>query len=1153
MEIGGHTQAFLGAGADVNATSGDVRVTSTSAATATADMRAGAGSAVAVSVLRGDAIISQATRAYVADASVDAQNVVVQTSTTTPNKKATRTADAKMTVGSVGLVGVSVAKAHSEITGATEAYIGRNADITATGGITVAADSLSTATAEARGGSGGAVGIAAFAGEAWVTGATRAYVDEGADITTDTLTVSAEGTNNATANMFALGIGLAGVGVADANALTNGAVTAFVGPETTATSGALRTTINATGKVSIDATSSQLAKATAEGGGGGLVGGAGMYSTARAQGDTKAFVGDSVLVERAGEVEVKAESTGAAANARTLAGTGGFISVGVTRSIAESTPSVDAYVGADADITTIKGAAATGNVSVKSLGRGEADANAEAWGGGAVQVGVARAESTVSPTASATVGARTEITAGGDVTVRGELSTTPAATPPSDQIQSVNAGNDTLGFNFPLVTGDVVQYTGPNAGLKTGREYYALVEGTNTIRLGSQFDPTKVDALRDEIVFDRPHNLVDGDRVRYDTDGSLTILASWQSVPANQVFVVRSVYLDAAKTQVDPLRIKLQRDGETQGPVQTFAAGDVNSTANLITGGAALADGQVVTYRAGKAATFFTESVDVNVIDRTVNGNTVKDIDRNLDANGQPASGKHFAGQQNIFIVNHGFTTGDAVTYRKLGSGAAIGLESGGALVDGGTYFVIKVDDNQIKLADSYYTAVGRSFDARGDGDADDILAIAQTALALAPSLAATEQGTLHSLSRNIGGLQNGQSYYVVKTPSTPAGTFGLASVRGGALVDLENATKVDVYQRNGAFVETRTFFNRVGPHSVGTEGLDLVAGTKTLADASDTLYIDLTGAESGRLLGPGGASLDSVSPPPGDGKSGATGKGGGGGFGEFTFPTARMTSDATATGSVGAQSRITAGGSVTIQGIGASYASSYGDTAGGGVLSVSEAHADTIAGGTTALTTTASVGNNAIIVAGVDFTLNAESNHQAFATARSLGGGAIAGKIAETTARLNYSTTSTIGTDADITVGNSARVHATSQTTAKTDSETYTVGIGAGADSDNTNDDRGVDLDALTKTQIGGGAKLSAGTVDIDAKVTMINADARAKATAYSPILLGVATAFADASVQVDSNVQSVILGNLSGSTHGDPRRSRRRCAGTPSHLRPR
>jgi hypothetical protein len=137
-------------------------------------------------------------------------------------------------------------------------------------------------------------------------------------------------------------------------------------------------------------------------------------------------------------------------------------------------------------------------------------------------------------------------------------------------------------------------------------------------------------------------------------------------------------------------------------------------------------------------------------------------------------------------------------------------VEDIGGLSNGQTYYVIFVDANQIRLADSYYKAVGRALDNRGNSDPnDDIPAIAVTPLGLVPSPAAAERTTQHSLARNIGGLEDGQSYYVEKT-STPAGTFGLSAVRNGSLIDLDNATHVDVFQaerpvRRDAHVLNRT------------------------------------------------------------------------------------------------------------------------------------------------------------------------------------------------------------------------------------------------------------------------------------------------------------------------------------------------------------
>jgi hypothetical protein len=104
--------------------------------------------------------------------------------------------------------------------------------------------------------------------------------------------------------------------------------------------------------------------------------------------------------------------------------------------------------------------------------------------------------------------------------------------------------------------------------------------------------------------------------------------------------------------------------------------------------------------------------------------------------------------------------------------------------------------------------------------------------------------------------------------------------------------------------------------------------------------------------------------------------------------------------------------------------------------------------------------------------------------------------------------------------------VRAITNASGRTSSETYSVGVGAGADSDNTNDDRGVTINVDTLVQIGGGAQLDATSIDLDARVDRITGYARAKSTSYSPIFFGVATAFSDASVNVDSHVDVELLG---------------------------
>lgn len=56
-----------------------------------------------------------------------------------------------------------------------------------------------------------------------------------------------------------------------------------------------------------------------------------------------------------------------------------------------------------------------------------------------------------------------------------------------------------------------------------------------------------------------------------------------------------------------------------------------------------------------------------------------------------------------ISYTSHGFTTGDKVTYTD-GGGTAVG-----GLIDGGTYYIIRINANTIKLATTYAFAVAPS------------------------------------------------------------------------------------------------------------------------------------------------------------------------------------------------------------------------------------------------------------------------------------------------------------------------------------------------------------------------------------------------------------------------------------------------------------
>src|SRR6185437_15968720 len=81
------------------------------------------------------------------------------------------------------------------------------------------------------------------------------------------------------------------------------------------------------GAVIVDAESSTEANADVEGGGGGvLIGAAGMTSQSMVQGATLADIGNDAVIT-AGKVAVTAQSQGSVANALTAAGSGGIVSL----------------------------------------------------------------------------------------------------------------------------------------------------------------------------------------------------------------------------------------------------------------------------------------------------------------------------------------------------------------------------------------------------------------------------------------------------------------------------------------------------------------------------------------------------------------------------------------------------------------------------------------------------------------------------------------------------------------------------------------------------------------------------------------------------------------------------------------------------------
>jgi hypothetical protein len=311
-----------------------------------------------------------------------------------------------------------------------------------------------------------------------------------------------------------------------------------------------------------------------------------------------------------------------------------------------------------------------------------------------------------------------------------------------------------------------------------------------------------VDAERDRIRFNVLHHFVTGDAVKYAAGGALISA----SLSESGTFFVR--VLDEFTIKLYATRI------EAMALDRNFAPSAVDSATDVITlAGHGFGEDTAVTYRAAPAAPFQSTGVDVQV-----SGDTVTNVDNNQ-----------------IFIENHQFATGDRVIYRNSSNANVLGLDVGTA------YFVIVVNANAIQL--SATPRRGRPGRRRRRRAGDPI--------ALTPDKSTAGQQVRHLLEReSIGGLENGKTYYA---RNVTANTFQLATTPGGSPI-----TGLD-----GA--------NRVGTHAFGRAGFELVGQSGT-----QSLRLDLTSAPGGNhlLLGPDGVSLRTLSPPPGDGRSLGVGQG---------------------------------------------------------------------------------------------------------------------------------------------------------------------------------------------------------------------------------------------------------------------------------------
>jgi hypothetical protein len=407
-EASATVQAYVASGASLSAgPNATITIRALSNNVADADAQGIVGGIASVGAMLSEASVAGATSAYVGDqTTVTAKRLDVlatDTNTATPTT---------LVVGVGGITGAG-AKATGTISRTTEAYIGTGADIAlGTGTLNVHAISEATSAASATGAVGGGIGVSALIIDSTTDGTTRAYVGDGTTVAAGQLNLTADATSLAKTPSQVVGVGLlAGTGIG-LTATDTSTVEAYIGPHTGSAASGVPTSITITGGgVDVDASSTSTVEANTDVVSVGLLGVAGSKSSSTSAPTVQAYLGDQAeITALSGAVTFAAEAQSSAVTQ----GTGlaaGAIAASFIDIEAEVTPTVSVF-------TESGGSIAANTVSLVSTSTADVDVSADGTITGKVAVGVMQPEANLVNRNSATLGDGTTITARLDFTLQ---------------------------------------------------------------------------------------------------------------------------------------------------------------------------------------------------------------------------------------------------------------------------------------------------------------------------------------------------------------------------------------------------------------------------------------------------------------------------------------------------------------------------------------------------------------------------------------------------------------------------------------------------------------------------------------------------------------------------------------------------------------
>ena len=397
-----------------------------------------------------------------------------------------------------------------------------------------------------------------------------------------------------------------------------------------------------------------------------------------------------------------------------------------------------------------------------------------------------------------------------------------------------------------------------------------------------------------------------------------------------------------------------------------------------------------------------------------------------------------------------------------------------------------------------------------------------------------SEIGT-YSITRlprlDIGGLVDGVTYYVRRLDDDE---FQLAATPGGAPLALDGS-------------------GRTLTHFIGTTGIDLGPGSGRHA-----VVLDLdTSTGTFDVLGPEGEDLAEILGTGGDGQSTAIALGGSGALGvSASEPRTTITvspwvvacvgdqeatteaCDGSATGA--ARTTVVAAGAITVAAESTADVYTNVDVRSGGIVQVGVARSKGVLEPVTlAIVGTRSrlEGANVSVVATMTATLKV--------TTTAAGGGVVAVSDADASGTIDFLTLAAFDSDTDVTARDGIVGHATTTVSGTVEATSFAAGgafwASADANFDNISEftPAGLKVVGQSLVLVASGARLSAETVSLVARVPHLSAASRAGAESFAVVVfLAVTKAYAVANTFVDVGAHVVVESGVTRQTLVEGRR---------------